>query len=577
MSSTFFVALSGLVLLLSLVPLEASKRAEYVAFGFKNDQDRLRFEDEHGFRMLHRIGSLGGNYYHMVREPWHPNGTKDWRSSPLIHWGEEQTVKERTKKDASPRLIRPDPMIRQQFHLGQMHVDDVWSEFGLFGEGITVGVVDDGLQKRHGDLSENYDAELSWDYYDNDADPSPNPSKDKHGTPCAGLVGAGKDNGVCGAGVAPRTKLAGIRLIGGRISDAQEAAALSHRWDAVDVYSNSWGPSDLGKERQGPGPLVQRVLEEGVVNGRGGKGSIWVWAAGNGRDNGDYSNWDGLSASRYTIAVAAMNIHGESSWYSERGSSLLVCAPSSGSGTGVTSDDIIGYLGYSHGDCTSRFGGTSAATPMVAGVVALLLERNPALGWRDVQAILIQSADSDIDKFSPEWKTNGAGRRVSHDHGYGLVDARAAIRLADPHSWSILPPQDIHFSLAPLGANLPRHFNGTTEFTYRYPRRDFIIEHVELHWRSAGIRTGDLFISLNSPTGTKSHLSEWNQHNNNTAIQEDPWVFTSVFHWDELPYGTWRVEVALFYGQIQSGTVHDATLWFYGRRRVGNFSAHKQP
>ena len=582
---------TSLFFLLALVLIQAvsgSKRAEYIAVGFHNNSDVAHFERDHGFRMLHRIGYLPGNYYHMVRDPWHPNGTTEWSGSRLIHWGEEQFPEERYKKGGAsrefsslgsplpqPSLLhteaktghpRADPLLRQQFHLGEMHVDDVWRDNHFYGRGVVVGVVDDGLQYTHPDLRNNYDASLSWDYFDHDPDPIPNPLKDEHGTPCSGLVGAVKDNGVCGAGVAPQVSLAGIRLIGGRISDAQEAGALSHLWDRIHIYTCSWGWSDVGVARHGPGSLVQQVFEQGVVHGRGGKGSIWVWAGGNGRANGDYANWDGMASSRYTIGVAAATIRGQPSWYSERGSSLLVCAPSSGAGVGVVTVDLLGLRGYGLGSCTDRFGGTSAATPMVVGVIALLLEMNPDLGWRDVQAILLRSANSDIEKNSSEWKVNGAGRRVSHDHGYGLVDARAAILLGDPHSWAILPPQDIRFLLVPPEGSLPRHFRGHTEFTYRYSNRDFIVEHVELRWQSRGIRTGDLFLSLHSPTGTRSHLSEWNIHNNMTRVQEDPFVFTSVFHWDESPYGTWRLDASLFYGQEQEGEILEVSLWLYGRR-----------
>ena len=88
---------------------------------------------------------------------------------------------------------------------------------------------------------------------------------------------------------------------------------------SIDIYSNSWGPSDDGATLSGPGPLTLAAMEDGVYNGRGGLGNIYTWAAGNGLQSDDDSNADGYTNSRFTIAVTAVDHNGEQSYYAEPG------------------------------------------------------------------------------------------------------------------------------------------------------------------------------------------------------------------------------------------------------------------
>ena len=103
----------------------------------------------------------------------------------------------------------------------------------------------------------------------------------------------------------------------------------------------------------------------------------------------DNCNYDGYASSPYTIAVGAIDNYGRHSFYSEPCAALLVVAPSDGGSAGVSTTDAV-IQGSS--ECTSEFGGTSSAAPLVAGVVALMLEANARLSWRDVQLILARSA-----------------------------------------------------------------------------------------------------------------------------------------------------------------------------------------
>ena len=192
----------------------------------------------------------------------------------------------------SKRAAPDDP-----FFVDQWHLDNTGQGGGVAGEDInvlgawnralgsssTVAVVDDGVQLDHEDLVDNIDTSLAWDFSRMDNDPSPFYDDDNHGTSVAGVV-AGRGNNALGVtGSAPQAKIAPHRIDLLVADDAQEAAALSRNNDIIDVYSNSWGPSDGSGILAGPGPLTRDALKSGVTYGRSGKGNIYVWAAGNGR------------------------------------------------------------------------------------------------------------------------------------------------------------------------------------------------------------------------------------------------------------------------------------------------------
>lgn len=245
-----------------------------------------------------------------------------------IVWHERQVPRQQQKRSVfslgsgwQPR----DPLYAQQWHLQpltsaiQMRVQEAWSSLDAFplgarGNGTVIAIVDDGLQRIHPDLRQNYQGNLSYDFNDEDEDPTP-ARGDGHGTSAAGVAGAGANNGACGVGVCPECKLAGLRLIGGPSSDYMEAMALSHLSGEISIYSNSWGPADDGRTMEAPGRITQAALEQSSTNGRNGKGSIYVWAGGNGGAANDNGNYDGYANSRFTIAVGAIAHDGRRSYY----------------------------------------------------------------------------------------------------------------------------------------------------------------------------------------------------------------------------------------------------------------------
>lgn len=235
-----------------------------------------------------------------------------------------------------------DPIFQEQWHLfnpvqigHDVNVTGLWLE-GITGHNATVAIVDDGLDMYSNDLKPNYFADGSWDFNDQDAEPKPELSDDRHGTRCAGEVAAAR-NDVCGVGVAYDSKIAGIRILSQPISDADEAEALMYKIQENQIYSCSWGPPDDGRSMEAPDVLIRRAMLKAVQEGRNGLGSIYVFASGNGALNGDNCNFDGYTNSIYSITVGAVDRTGQHPYYSELCSAQLVVTYSSGSGDAIVS------------------------------------------------------------------------------------------------------------------------------------------------------------------------------------------------------------------------------------------------
>ena len=126
-----------------------------------------------------------------------------------------------------------------------MRVEGAW-KLGMSGQGVAVTIVDDGIEKDHPDLIDNYDPLSSTDLNDNDSDPQPRydlSNYNRHGTRCAGQVAAGRNNSHCMVGIAYNAQIGGIRMLDGPVYDALEARSLSFNSKHIDIYSSSWGES----------------------------------------------------------------------------------------------------------------------------------------------------------------------------------------------------------------------------------------------------------------------------------------------------------------------------------------------
>jgi len=447
------------------------------------------------------------------------------------------------------RLIPNDTLFTDQWHLrntGQgggtpgidLNLASVWDSYR--GSGVTVGVVDVGIQYTHPDLAANVNTNLQWDWIGNDADPSPADASEIHGTATSGLVAGRGNNSLGVAGVAYEATLVPMRLLGDTTTDDMEAGAIHHRNDVIWVKSYSWGPADDGRTVEAPGPLALAALEDSVLTGRGGLGVIHVWAGGNGRAYGDNENYDGYVNSIYTISAAACDNRGQQSDYSEPGACIVVTAPSRGNGqAGITTTDLVGANGYSPLDYTSSFGGTSAAAPQVAGVVVLMLEANPNLGWRDVQEVLMRSATK-ISSSDSDWIDNPAGLHFNHKYGAGLVNAAEALNQA--RSWVNLGAWTNAVSAQNgLAQTIPDNnpTGVTRSFVMTTPH--LRVEHVTVTVSITHPHRGDLAVTLTSPAGMQSRLAEL--HGDPGADFVD-WTFMTVRDWGEDSQGTWTVQVA---------------------------------
>ena len=484
----------------------------------------------------------------------------DWQQAGAI-----EAAYPLVERSMEPRWTPNDPKFNDQWHLvntGQtggasgedVNITGIWNSYK--GSGVVIGIVDDGLDWNHPDISTYYDSTLDYDFCNNDGDPTPT-SNNAHGTAAGGVAAATGNNGVGVTGAAPEASLVGLQLISCSTTDVREGNTLSHERQDIDIYSNSWGPSDNGKTLSGPGPLMMAAMENDALLGRSGLGNLITWAAGNGLDDDDNSNYDGYANLRYTIAVTAVDHKGQQSYYAEPGANILVASPSNGDGESITTTDIEGSGGYTGNDYTDTFGGTSSATPLVSGVLALMLEANANLTWRDVQHILVHSSRQN-DALDSSWGVNGAGLDVSHKYGYGVIDAGAAVSMAE--AWSTVG-EEISFSSGTLTVdtdipdNDPNYISDTTSVTDA-----ILVENVDVIVDIPHEFRGDLEIILTSPQGTQSVLSEKHDDDNSDFSN---WRFSSVHHWDEDSRGDWTLTVE-DQGNNDVGSFDEWELVVYG-------------
>ena len=470
------------------------------------------------------------------------------------------------RRGRSKRLIPSDPLFSDQWHLqntGQVpgvvgedvNIVGAWDSYN--GAGINIAITDTGVLVTHPDLAPNARTDIDIDLNGNDNDPTP--QADPHGTNAAGIAAAQGNNLIGVTGAAFEAGIVGIRFLEGFTDDQDEADAMNHQVGAVNpanfvhINSNSWGPCDSCSTLGDAGPLVIAALANGTTNGRGGKGTVYVWAAGNGLQFDDNINFDPYASSRFTIAVGATGANGTSSYYSEKGAPMLVNASSSDTFSGTTTTDYPS-------DYTNAFGGTSSAAPLAAGVIALMLEANPELGWRDVQHVLVDSAEKN-DPSHVDWKMNGAGRLFNHFYGFGRIDATAAVALAE--TWEPVPAYatPVPASNNTAGAIPDNDSTGLSRtVTISGAPADFYIERIEVVTNITHPSRGQLFIVLTAPSGFKSELASVN---GDIGSNYTNWQFTTVGHWGENPNGLWDLTVKDLEAGF-SGTLNNWSIVFHG-------------
>ncbi|MBL9173494.1 MAG: S8 family serine peptidase [Verrucomicrobiales bacterium] len=322
------------------------------------------------------------------------------------------------------------------------------------GAGVTVGVADTGVRLTHPDLrvATAGRPHFNFDLGTSEGGIIRTDNLGAHGTAAAGLIGATANNAAGMSGIAPEAGVASWVIYNPRgqiVTNEKLGDVFRHAGDRVAVQSHSWAPP--GRRQVGPSVLEDAGIEDAWTLGRGGLGTVIVRSAGNDRSRGIQAGDDGYANDPRAICVGAARMDGSPAGYSEPGACLLVAAPAGEQDQGgLFTTDLEGsdggdprlffppdeYLSdYRWG--AFGFSGTSAATPIVAGVAALALSVNPGLSARDVQQVLLLSARHWY-ATDPGLARNRAGLPFTHNLGFGVVDAGAAVALA--RHWSNRPP-----------------------------------------------------------------------------------------------------------------------------------------
>ncbi|KAJ8914185.1 hypothetical protein NQ315_015958 [Exocentrus adspersus] len=477
---------------------------------------------------------------------------------------------------------------------------------GISGKGVRISILDDGIEYTHDDLKDNYDPEISWDCNEDDDDPLPRyeiTKSNSHGTRCAGEVAMTANNGKCGVGIAFNAKIGGVKMLDGLVTDRIEGTALGYAQNLVDIYSASWGPSDDGKTVDGPGRLAREALERGVTKGRGGKGCIYVWASGNGGIKNDNCNCDGYLASPYTISIGSASQKGEFPWYGEACASTLAVTYSSG----AYKDQMIATTDLNNG-CTIKHTGTSASAPLAAGIIALALEANPNLTWRDVQHLIVWTSELAPVADNPGWQQNAAGLWFNNRFGFGLMNTFGLVNTAG--NWTTVPKR----KTCEIQAVLKKKY---AKITFDSPGKIMIpttgcqgtqneiryLEHVELRTNINYTVRGVLQVQLTSPSGKcrgdmmfrRNLAKRWSGEFleltiglRGTEVQllttrkldkSDQgfvnWTFMSVMTWGEFAEGTWTMTVSDVVGPRENyGNIGDTTLILHGTKQLPSHMRH---
>ena len=492
---------------------------------------------------------------------------------------------------------------------------------GFQGQDVRVAVVDSGLEIAHDDLKNNLLPNRSWSFVNQNTDPS---TGSDHGTAVAGIIAAEAFNQIGGRGVAPSAKLLGfdwtqtqdtqgwVRTHGGDLT--QDALVINESFGysptAPEDFTSSWIQAQ------------EAHLAQVTQTNNQGRGVLLVKAAGNSFKTIEYSpansaissnitaiasfasmnasapqlsaqvaSSDADSSSFYHTVVSALSSRTNAplASYSSVGASVWVSAFGGEYGTltglpAILTTDLMGCdrgyarmdgVNYSfdqnfgietkdrNKDCkySSRFNGTSAATPMVSGVAALLFAANPKLSYRDVRHILAATAKKIDPDFvaiktkqnyeaTPAWISNAAGFHFHNWYGFGLVDASAALSMATDQNYRLLPALKVSSFISATdnsAAVLPDNGLDAVSKEIIYPS-PLIIEAVQVKVSIDHNRDSDIGIEIISPSGTRSVvlqpqsllvediMGDTNSNFNNS-------VFLTNAFYGENAQGNWTVKI----------------------------------
>ena len=462
-----------------------------------------------------------------------------------------------------------DPMYRFQWHLSgegfarpeddqpfginpstqtvHLNVAEVWNKYKGDGEGIYIAIVE-SMNIDHEDLKANIARKYSRVY----GTTRTSGYLVSHGTAVAGVAAARGYNDKGVRGVAPLAKMFNLSRGEGFGSEASTDVFTRHRTiTAVSnhSYGNISGFSYTSTARH-------LAMETGINEGFYGKGTVYVFSAGNSGNSGDNANYVSLKNYHAGVTVCGVDYQGKHNGHSEPGANLWVCAldeekapPRKIGKYGIVTTDLFEsdhhYKRYNIG-----VAGTSVSAPMVSGIVALMRQANRNLSWRDVKVILADSAKEN-DDGNEGWGQSGMKYgsfdkryHFNHLYGFGLVDAKAAVDLAE--EWVNLPPRE-------EDAVVKEEFNPMSQKEIRRSlsvESDIhFIEHVDATIGFSINKVRDLSIQLISPSGTKSILAAPGYDSESgyphpvppPPHKPPPWRFGSSRHLGEPASGEWRL------------------------------------
>ena len=254
------------------------------------------------------------------------------------------------------------------------------------GKGIKIAVIDDGLDITHPEL--NNSIIVTYDVTSKTANVTHSSMREHHGTSITGIITA-NDNEIGIKGIASESQIIFLK----HREDMSDSETIELFFKAkefgADIINCSWGTYDVSES-------VKEVIQDLATNGRDGKGMIIVFATGN--DTQDMGNDE--SAIPEVIAVGSSDKENLRAWYSNYGKNIDVLAPGGNLDLGITTLDDMGENGiatlnndYLLANDEESFVGTSASAPIVSGVIALMLEKNPNMTRDEVEKALHEKSD----------------------------------------------------------------------------------------------------------------------------------------------------------------------------------------
>jgi len=412
-------------------------------------------------------------------------------------------------------------------------------EFTRGSRDIRICVIDDGFDLGHPDLSAAGKIVAPRDFKQNDFDPLPAQASDNHGTACAGVALAEENDGGV-VGLAPKCAFMPVKMHGW-LSDQAIVDMFQYVIDeGADVVSCSWSASSWNF------PLsikMKGIIHKAATQGRNGKGCVILFAAGNENRplkgvHDNRTSHQGFALHPDVIAVAASNSLDLRSSYSNFGPEISVCAPSSGSpGRGVVTTDRRSTAGYSSSDYTHSFGGTSSATPLVAGLAGLILSLDASLTAAQVREIIMQTAD-EIDEANGNYQDGhsplyGAGR-INAEKALAMV---AGDKEAERLPGTLFMEHRINRPIPDMGELLDE-ISFPLDVGIKQFEVNIDIKHT---WRD------DLQVILTSPGGSQITLFDRSGGSADDIVaslrsSDEPELFADLI--DQSAAGTWQLQVA---------------------------------